>query len=193
MRNRSSLAVLILSLLLAVTGCATGSGGNVTGGSASGVVQRTGTMSATEGIATTGGRVSSVEATLAATPDAAWPALMEVYRELGLEPTVIDERTRTLGVRRFRVRPRLAGARPSAFLDCGQTASGTIADVYTVELDAVTTLRPRPAGGSTVQTSVGARAVNPTGSSTPVGCGSSGSLEGRIAQLLRQKTGEAQP
>ena len=123
-------------------------------------------------------------------PERAWPALYDVYGELGIPVETVDEPGRTLGNLRYSVVRRLAGRPLSAFLDCGRSASGgTISDEYRVQLSVRTTLTPAP-GGSEVRTLVQATARSVEGAgAAAVPCASTGVLEQRISVLLAARLG----
>jgi hypothetical protein len=145
-----------------------------------------GSPTSTQSLETGAGRVSTTQYTVAADPAALWPSLIAVYAELGLVPTVVDERTLLLAVRGQPAMRKLGGEILSGYLECGQNPSGKIAELYRVQLDVGTRLVPLRAGYTVVETSVAASASNPAGAmSNRVACGSSGTLETRIAGLLR--------
>lgn len=130
------------------------------------------------------------QVTLQADVDAAWAGLMQAYQELGIPVTTIDTHQRVLGNQKFEARRRLAGQQISTFLDCGSNLTRTIADTYRVELAVLSRLEPQAGGGSILQSRVTATARSPEGASgNPINCGSTGRLEGRIAQLVQQRAG----
>ena len=132
------------------------------------------------------GRTTALEHTVPAKPELAWPALLEAYQEVGLTVNAIDERNRVVGVRGQRATRRLAGERLSSFFDCGSNMTGVIADSYHIDMDVISVLTPSADGGTRIRTSTTASAMNPQGSSAnAVPCGSNGTLETRIAALLR--------
>jgi hypothetical protein len=145
-----------------------------------------GTPTSVASIETGAGRVSDTQYTVAADPAKLWPSVLAVYTELGLTPSTVDEKQLLVAVRGQRAMRKLAGDLLSSFLECGQGPSGKLADLYRVQMDVGTRLVQRAAGYTTVETSVAAMASNPAGSmSNPVACGSTGTLENRIAGMLR--------
>lgn len=130
--------------------------------------------------------VDSVPANLAR----AWAELPAVYQALGLPINGLDPTALELRVTGHQLR-RIEGRSPSSFLDCGHgPMGGTYADSYQVSL----TLRTRLAeqgGGTAVHTTVQATARPRALSGEPLPCRSLGTLEKRVTELLRQRTGEA--
>ena len=123
-------------------------------------------------------------------PARAWAELPAVFGALGLPVNGLDPKALELRVNGFQVR-RVGGKPPSAWLDCGHGAmGGTYADSYQVSL----TLSTRLAGkgeGTAVHSSVQATARPRAVSGEPVPCRSLGTLERRVAELLRQRTSGA--
>jgi hypothetical protein len=181
MRRIASLLPLLL-----LAGCAAGASGAPPAPTVSVRTGSVGTPTSMEAMETGAGRVSNTQYTVAGDPAKLWTSLVEVYAELGLKPTTVDEKSLLLNVRGQRAMRKLNDDLLSDFLECGQGPSGKLADLYRVQLDVGTRLVQRAAGYTSVETSVAAVAVSPSGSmSNPVACGSTGTLENRIAGLLR--------
>lgn len=147
-----------------------------------------GTATSVESVETGAGRVSDTRYTVAADAAKLWPSVLAVYSELGLTPTTVDEKQLLVAVRGQHMMRKLGGDLLSSFLECGQGPTGLLADLYRVQVDVGTRLVQQATGYTSVETSVAATATNPAGSmSNPVACGSTGTLENRIAGLLRAR------
>lgn len=130
---------------------------------------------------------SAIATRLAATPDEAWAALLEVYGELGIRPeqlSVLDTRQRQMGVRGVTLR-RIAGQRLSRWMDCGQDMAGAKADLYEVQVTLLSEVRPGENGGSVVQSFLAATARDRGTSTNPVTCSTSGTLEQEIGKRVQ--------
>lgn len=123
-------------------------------------------------------------------PAAAYAVLPDAFRDLRLTVAGSDDRMRLVESERMVLRGTLAGQPLANFLDCGFTAGGRTANVYRVELRVRTTVQP-VAGGAQLVTEVEGVASNPTTSSPPVRCTSTGVLEDRLAERVRAALGGA--
>lgn len=129
---------------------------------------------------------SVASATLPVEPDAAWSALPEVYRELGVPVTMVDARNRMLGTMDNRL-SRIGSARPSRYLDCGSGLAGNYANIYHVFVTLFTQLEPAEGGGTAVHTQLEAAARDPAHSNNAIRCTTRGVLEKEIADALRAR------
>lgn len=123
-------------------------------------------------------------------PAALWPALVQVYADLGLEPNGADSRNYVLQVKDQRVR-RLDGKLLSTFLDCGSGNNGQYANVYDVFVTLQTLLLPAEGGATTVRTQFEAYARD-AHSNAPIRCTSRRTLEKRIVEGLREMAGRGE-
>jgi hypothetical protein len=119
-----------------------------------------------------------------AAPGKVWGVLPGVYESLGIKPTRHDDESMVIGVQNVIVRRRLGGEALSRALECGLDVLGPNADYYEVHLTVMSMVRPASPSGSALDTRVSAWAA-PNGVSTTVQCGSTGRLEGRIAQTVQ--------
>ncbi len=117
--------------------------------------------------------------------DAVWSVLPAILEGMGIPPEHLDPRGRTIGNPGFRVR-RIDGSLPNAFIDCGTSFSGPLANNYDVTLTVFTTLRPLASDSTVVQTTVDANAKARAVSGNPVHCQSRGELELRVAQKVME-------
>lgn len=128
------------------------------------------------------GRQTSV---LGAPLSAAWQVLAEVYDDLGIPVTESDPVAHQLGNPGYRSR-RIEGRRLSRYLECGFRIGIPNADTFDVTLMVVTRLTP-VADSTRVVTTVDATAKPRGEAGSRVQCGSRGSLELRIVELLAER------
>jgi len=126
---------------------------------------------------------------LAAPQADVWAALTEVYKDLNLEPDVIDPRTRQIGSRRL-TRSQVAGEAAQALVRCANEGSGPSgANRYRITLSIASRVDADEAG-SQLRTIVTGTASRVDGSSVNrVGCFSKGVLETRILNGVALKLG----
>lgn len=116
--------------------------------------------------------------------DLVWAALPEVYSELEIPIGVSDPVAREYGNSSYRTR-RVGGERLSRFLECGHGMTAQpYADQYDVSIMVVTKVRPADDSATTVLTTVDAYAKARATSGNAIHCGSKGTLELRIAQMI---------
>jgi hypothetical protein len=124
----------------------------------------------------------------ATTLDSAWNALPAVFAALEIPVTTTQPREYTLGGESVKVRRSLGKVPLSRYLDCGQTAGNSPnADMYDVFLTVVTQLREDQKKGVAISTSVQGLARSPNLTNNTSTCASTGTLEQRIATLLRER------
>ena len=134
---------------------------------------------------------SVVEGDLDVAPDRVWPALVEVYEELGLALTGADSGERILETRNVRV-SRIGGRRMSWWVDCGSASMGPRADSYDVHLTLTTQVVARGSAGSRVRQVAEAWASPRTRSGSRVHCTSRGRLLPRIVDDLEALLSESE-
>lgn len=129
-----------------------------------------------------------VGAHIAATPEQVWPRLLEAYTELGIVPTTTDCRTWTLGNPQHSVYRRLGGVSLDKYFECGQNLGGSIATTHRLQLSLQTKLRPAGSEATQIETRITAAAFSNEGASShPIRCTSRGTLEERIAAMVRER------
>lgn len=117
-----------------------------------------------------------------ATPNEAWAHLLTAYETVGIDPTIQDVASLTVGVQELRVRRSLGDQRLSAYLSCGRDMTGNLADRATVRIWLVTRLRAIAADRTEVRTELTANATDNDGTSRTVRpCSSNHRLEAFIA------------
>lgn len=135
---------------------------------------------------TTHNRAQSVDAEVPLTAVAAFDALPDVYRRLGIATVAVVDTTGgvyTVGVRNLRVHGSIGGTQLSNYLDCGSAPMHNPANSYDIVLSATSYVTP--AGqGSTVHTLVIANARDPMSNTPPVECSSTGQFERSVANML---------
>lgn len=126
--------------------------------------------------------VITVQAPVART----WDALRAAYDSVGVGIGTLDPRTYTIGNLGYKVRQRLGRVPLSRYLDCGgSTQVGPNADSYDVILGVTSTLRPAGATATQMTTTVDAQARPATFNQSWSRCTSRGTLEKRLADLVR--------
>ena len=125
--------------------------------------------------------------TVAAPPQRAWLELVRAWSTLRLPVTGADTINYRIGGSTLPL-GLIGGQRPSAWLDCGQGMTVAYADEY--EITFSMGARVMPLGGpSTIESIIRATAKPRDVSTDPVRCSSLGTLEGRIARMIRERTG----
>jgi hypothetical protein len=176
--------IVLSAWLLSLAGCATTTAPGSGGSALPPTVTARSTRSAEVRTRVDVARAEHVEFPV----QAVWDALPGVYTALGVPEVGADPATRTVGNGSFVVSRTLAGEPLSRFLACGTTAVGRpLADEARVQID-MRTVVTAEGDGSSVRTTLQAtaRANNGTSSDT-VPCNSTGRLEERIANMVRQK------
>jgi len=116
----------------------------------------------------------------------AFDALTPAYVKLGLKDAAVVNNVRgvyTIGVRNVHVHGSLAGTRMSNYIDCGNAPMYDPANSYDINFSAETYVTPRE-GGATLHTLITAQATDPSTSSEPVHCSSTGGFERTLAEMV---------
>jgi hypothetical protein len=149
-----------------------------------GVNNQTGEVLHTQ--ASTGAVASSIHAPFSAV----WAALPEVYNSLGIELTLIDPPTGSVGNRSF-IRSRTLGSkRLSAYFDCGSSMTGMRADEGRMNLSVVSRATAGTDGQTSLATTVsGTVQTNEGASAQTIPCASTGLLEETIRSAVARRVG----
>lgn len=118
----------------------------------------------------------------------AWGVLPQVYQELNIPLTSINQEARLLGTTRTAVRGELGDQRASRYFNCGRTMTGDVAEQYQLVVTALTQVQEVEGSEekARVVTLVDAFA-NPRGAASgSVRCGSTHRLEGQITDRIRE-------
>lgn len=134
--------------------------------------------------------MANPKATIPAAPSRVFDALKSVYEELGVPPGTHDPSTGRIGNADFWKTRKFAGESISAFLNCGESLTGTVANNYRIYMSLLSVVRPDGKGASEVETAFRAQAQNMEGTSSDrISCGSTGNLEERIRKAVLLKLG----
>lgn len=134
----------------------------------------------------TGPVASSIHAPFSAV----WSALTDTYNSLGIELTVIDPPSGTIGNRSFTRSRTLSGKRLSAYFDCGSSMTGMRADEGRIMVSAVSKATAGTDGQTSLATTVsGAVQTNEGASAQIIPCASTGVLEETIRNTVARRTG----
>lgn len=118
-----------------------------------------------------------------------WAALPSVFETLEMDTPTVDAASLMIGNPRYRPRRRIGGERLSRHLDCGSGPGGDYADRYQVTIYLMVQLGSPPGGGTMVRTTLDASARPRDVAGSAVHCGSRGSLERRIVELILENLG----
>jgi hypothetical protein len=134
--------------------------------------------------------IANAKAPVPAPPNKTFDAVKAVYEELGVPPGTNDPATGRFGNTDFWKSRRFANEPISAFLNCGDSFSGPIANNYRIYISLLSIVRPDGKGGSELETAFTASAQNMEGASGDrISCGSTGKLEERIRKGVLLKIG----
>ena len=119
-----------------------------------------------------------------------WALLPLAYEALGLPLSTIDPQRQLIAANTVRAQANLRGTRLSRYVNCGAGTTGVPnADSYSVLLDVQTQVVPTSdrahAGLATAVRAVGR--PTSTSSDTRVNCVSTGALERRLAEVVREQ------
>jgi hypothetical protein len=130
---------------------------------------------------------TDINSTLINAPvDKAWAALQSAYATLGIPVTELNQQQRTIGNPTYRIRRRIGDVPTMRALDCGGDSGMPNAETYQLLLTVKSRIIANEAGGSVVQTTLEGTGRNATTSaSSDVRCSSMGTLEKRIADLVK--------
>ncbi len=116
-------------------------------------------------------------------PATLWPRLNSTFASMGLPVTERDSTKYAVAAQNASFNGRFMNQAMSRIVDCGDTPTGSRANAYRVWLTVVSQLQPS-ATGTTLRTSVTAKAQDPSSSTSSVQCGTTGVLEHEIAKQL---------
>lgn len=120
----------------------------------------------------------------------AFDVLKAVYEELGIPAGIYDAANRRIGNTNFWKTRKLGTSTISAYLHCGESLTGNIADSYRIYFSVMSEVRSDGNDTSELETAVTAYARNMEGtSSDPIVCGTTGQLEDRIQKGVLTKVG----
>ena len=130
--------------------------------------------------------------TLEAPPARVLAVIKSVYDELGIPSATVDAASGTITAPRFYKTRKLGNANLSLYFNCGDSLNGNIADNYRIYITVVSVVRSDAKGGTALETAVTGDAANMGGAgSGKIPCGSTGQLEERIQNGVRQMASTA--
>jgi hypothetical protein len=124
--------------------------------------------------------------TLPASVADVWRVLPAAYEALGIQLSVIDSGTRTIGNSGFNLRRRLGSIPLVRLIDCGTTQGGPSAETYDIHMSVVTQVRAGDAG-TIISTTVEPMGKPVAFSGEYIRCSSTGVLESRLADAVRSR------
>jgi len=119
-----------------------------------------------------------------APPDAVYNALQGVYTQLGVEIKTLDPDSRIVGNNRFQKMYRLGGSSLDAYMGCGLSATGPVANNSRLTMS-LTSQVVAGTSGSEIRTVFTGYAQDLSVSKGSMSCASTGNLEQRIHELVR--------
>jgi hypothetical protein len=132
----------------------------------------------------------NAKAPVPAAPGRVFEAVKAVYDELGIPPGTHDPATGRVGNTDFWKSRRLGNEAMSAYLNCGESFTGPVANNYRIYISLMSIVRPDGQGASELETAFSAQAQNMEGTSGDrISCGSTGRLEERIRKSVLLKVG----
>ena len=125
-------------------------------------------------------------ARLLAPVERVWAVMPAVYDSAGIPVARLEQARHLIGNEGFKLRRRLGNVPLTRYLDCGRAQGGPSAETYEVNLAVLTELLSDGEGRTTAATVVraSARPVSFAGEFSP--CKSTGALETRIGELIRE-------
>ena len=177
------LKIAVLAVLVAASGCATAPADEAQGGAETTVTSTKVVGFLTDNITH---ETTADTRTIAVATDVVWGVLGGVYEQLGIPVTTTDPMTMTVGNLGYEAR-RIDGVRMNAYVDCGNSPAGPVANQYAVTLSVMTKLAKVGESRTEVSTVVDASAKSRAMAGYPVQCTTREKLE----ELIIKKVGEA--
>jgi len=114
----------------------------------------------------------------------AWKRLAKAYADLGIPLTTVRPEDHFLGNEGMRRSHMFAGERLSSLLDCGTGGGGANADIYSINMSAVSRLSAPSDSTTEIATLVQATATPMSFGTPPVVCSTTGWLEAKISSMV---------
>ena len=131
----------------------------------------------------------TVAASIAATPETVYRALIVVYSELGVPVTAINPTTGLVASTGRRATGRLGDTRLSRYLSCGETMTGPRADQDRILLSLISRAKSDGSSATRIETTLVTTATDIGGTSTRLPCTTTGELEGRVHRAVKTALG----
>jgi hypothetical protein len=130
------------------------------------------------------------EYTVNAPTGKAFAAAAQVFKTLGFNATVRDSVGGLIGNEEFNRTRTLVGSQMSTWLNCGSGMTGPNADDHRITIALMIIVDPAANNTTRMRIGIVGSGANIVGNSTdPVACATTGRLEERIAQLIKNITG----
>ena len=130
-----------------------------------------------------------ISAVVNATPDALFDAVQDAYLQLGVEIKTLDPVNHVVGNKRFQKMYRLAGSSLDAWMGCGLSATGPVANSSRLTMSLTSQVIPSTSGAE-LQTAFSGYAEDMSVSKGKMSCASTGKLEERIHELVLAHLGK---
>jgi hypothetical protein len=126
-----------------------------------------------------------------APPEKVYHALVQVYQNLGIAPTIVNPNTYLVASTERRYFGRFAGSNLSTFISCGESMTGARANQDRVVMSVISRVKPNGTDKSRVETRIVAVATGAGGgtSSDRQPCNTTGELELRIHRATKATLG----
>jgi hypothetical protein len=131
---------------------------------------------------------SALGDTIPAPRQLAWTALPAAYMAVGLSVQIIDSSSQSVASALMRIHRVLKNRPLSRYLECGRTAAGETADIYEITMRVRSTVEAIDNESSILRTLVTAVATPQGSSGDTFRCGSTRTLESRIAALVTEQS-----
>ena len=132
----------------------------------------------------------NAKVTIEAPPSRVLAVIKSVYDELGIPGATVDAASGRISAPTFDKMRKFGNDNLSLFFNCGDSLNGNIANTYRIYIAVVSAVRPDGKGGTQLETAVESSAADMGGSSSGrIPCGTTGRLEERIQNGVRQKVG----
>lgn len=131
---------------------------------------------------------ANARTTIDVPPARALAVIKSVYDELGIPSATVDAASGSITAPTFFKTRKLGDANLSLYFNCGDSLDGNIADTYRIYVRVVSVVRSDGKGGTQLESAVSGDAANMGGASSgKIPCGTTGRLEDRIQNGVRQK------
>jgi hypothetical protein len=132
----------------------------------------------------------NAKVTIEATPARVLSVIKAVYDDIGIPGATVDVASGRITAPMFNKTRKFGNDNLSLYFNCGDSLNGNIANTYRIYITIATAVQPDGKGGSQLETRVDGSAADMGGSASGrIPCGTTGRLEERIQNGVRQKVG----
>lgn len=132
-------------------------------------------------------RADGVESEYTASVTAVFTALEAAYADTQIPLTLRDPAKATIGNEGYKFRRKLADLPSRRLFDCGGSSGMPNAETYTIKMSVVSNVIDAGGGTAKLITVIQASAENPSYPGSGVSCSSTGALEDRLADAVRNR------